>query len=106
MTARIETKPAAALTAGSWTARWATWLVDLRCKPTGWRVAVWRWPQGSRGERIDEATDFASPLEAAQWACQVLGAQGAQAVVDGQVRSLVDFLVFSPAPVLEVQVNE
>lgn len=106
MTKTIKPQHAKTLTAGAWTARWATWVVELRYRATGWRATVWTWPQGSRGTRLDEAMGFANPLDAAQWACRVLLQQGAKAMVDGQPRALIDFLAFSPAPALEVQVTE
>ena len=88
---------ATALTTGSWTARWGSWVIGIRSVGTTWHVRVWSWAHGARVQVAKRAV-LSTPTEAVSWACEVLRQHGAVVFVDGRVRPLERFLAFSPAP--------
>lgn len=92
---------AKAITAGSWSARWHNHVIHLRERDGWWRAAVWSWPPGrSPAGRVllDEFDGFVNAQVAISWACDVLVAHGASALINGVMRDLAEFLAFSPAP--------
>ena len=86
---------------GSWTCRWADWVVHLRGSDV-WCVTVWRWTVGGRLEerqQIGYQEGLATAEDAAKWACDVLRASGAKVfVIDKPTMQLESFLRFHPAP--------
>lgn len=103
MLPKIEAKPARELTSGAWTARWGDWLIEMRHQPTGWRVRVYTWTQGRRDALLRKAV-ITNTEEAVRWACDVLARQGAQVIINGNHRPIIDYLAFTPAPALVLEV--
>ena len=94
---------ATGLKAGSYSARWADWVVLIDGGGGCWRAKVWRWAPGkSLASRIEigASEGFTSAHDAAGWACDRMRDNGAIVLVLDASRSftLIDVLDFVPAP--------
>lgn len=87
---------------GSYSARWASWVVGLRHRENGWEAKVWRWHPGKPlAARFEKAVQggFADAVAAVQWACDAMRKDGAIVMVlDAPRFTLADALDFVPAP--------
>ncbi len=87
---------------GSWTSRWADWVIHLRAKTAGWRVIVWRWTTGgglAERMQLGHCEGFPNAADAQAWACDLLREGGAEVfIIDRPQLRLEDFLRYQPVP--------
>ncbi len=90
---------ASSLTPGSsYIARWGAWQINIDSIGASWHVRIWSYVRGVVRVQIAKRAVFATSADAVAWVCEVLRRHHAVVFIDGQHRSLAEFLAFAPAP--------